>query len=739
MKKIFFLLFLWAGAAPALFAQAKDTWTCGTVYGIEFHHNHQDTIALIHANVMWAGTTLGTVSDDVGFFKLDLSPASKKLVAGYVGYESDTLQVEPGMHGLAFYLKPDDRHEEMIIEGKKPHTLHLHEAEVNTQSITRQGLRTLACCNLAESFENSLSVDVEQSDAVSGAKRIKMLGLAGFYTQILVEKNPLMRGLISPFGLEYIPGFWIDAIDISKGTASVATGYESITGQINVELTKPELGRPLALNAFQNSMGRSELTLSAARKVTPKLSTMLLSYGSYNRQRWDEDSDTFLDMPLVSHLSLLNRWKYSGDGRDGQIGFKILRDTRDGGQTAFDFGRPRAANSGYGSRNRIGRYEFFAKAGSAFSNGRSLGLILSGFHHKQDSFWGAKNYADDENSLYANLIFEQKGARHRFSSGLSYLLDERDEIYQTVLFRTRERVPGLFAEYTYKPHERLSAMAGFRYDRHNLYGPFYTPRLHLKYQADALTALRLSAGKGYRVPHLFMDNPAMLASSREVIFAEPLAAEEAWNAGLQLTRDFSLGVDRPGTLAFDFYRTEFLQQTVVDLDRDPRTIVLYNLDGRSFANSAQLEVTATAVRGLDLTAAWRINDVRMTYAGELNELPLNPRHKGVLVLSWTPPAGKWQFDVTTQYNGATRLPETALNPEPYRMGSSSPAYAQLFAQVTRKMGKMDLYLGGENLTGFRQERPILAWEDPFSPWFDSSLVWGPTAGRRFYVGLRVNG
>ena len=738
MKRIIFFLFFWAGGTAALYAQARDTWTCGHVYGIELFESHQDTVVLIHANVFWAGTNLGTVSDDEGFFKLNLSPSSKKLVASYVGYDSDTLQVEPGMHGLSFYLKPDHRYGSMTIEGKKPHTLHLREAEVNTQIITRQGLRTLACCNLAESFENSLSVDVEQSDAVSGAKRIKMLGLAGFYTQILIEKNPLMRGLISPFGLEYIPGFWIDAIDISKGTASVATGYESITGQINVELVKPEDSRPLSLNAFQNSMGRSELTLSAAQKVTPNLSTLLLSYGSYNRQRWDEDNDTFLDMPLVSHLSLMNRWKYHSSSGDGQIGVKFLRDTRDGGQMGFDFNRPAAANTGYGSRNRIGRYEFFAKAGSAFGNGHSLGLILSGFHHDQDSFWGIKDYSGKENSLYANLIYEKEGARSRFSSGLSYLLDERDETFQARLFQTHEHVPGLFAEYTYKPHERLSAMAGFRYDRHNLYGSFYTPRLHLKYQADALTSLRLSAGKGYRVPHLFMDNPAMLASSREVIFAEPLEAEEAWNAGLQLTREFSLGPDRPGTLTLDFYRTEFLQQTVVDLDRDPRTIMLYNLDGRSFSNSGQIEVTATAARGLDLTAAWRYNDVHMTYAGVLNEVPLNPRHKGVLVLSWTPPKRKWQFDMTTQYNGTTRLPNTALNPEPYRMGSHSPAYVQLFAQVTKKFGKMDLYLGGENLTGFRQERPILAWDDPFSPWFDSSLVWGPTAGRRFYVGLRLN-
>ncbi len=738
MKKFIFLIALWLGGAAGLFAQAKDTFTCGHVYGIVHHDSHQDTLALVNANVFWLNTALGSITDEDGFFRLDLTESSNRLVADYVGYEADTLTVQPGMHGLAIYLEPDHHHGEMTIEGKKPHTLHLHEANVNTQVITRQGLRTLACCTLAESFENSLSVDVEQSDAVSGAKRIKMLGLAGFYTQVLVEKNPVMRGLISPFGMEYIPGFWIDAIDISKGTASVATGYESLTGQINIELAKPEQANPWSFNAFQNNMGRSELTFNGAAKVSPKISTMLLSYASYNRQRWDEDRDTFLDMPLVTHLSVMNRWKYSGANRDGQLGFKILHDTRDAGQTDFDMSRPRSASEWYGSRNRIRRYEFFSKAGTDLGSGHSVGLILSGFYHDQESFWGRKNYEGDEKSIYANLIYQKTGERHNLSSGLSLSLDQRDETYQQQLYETHEQVPGVFAEYTYKPHERLSAMAGFRYDRHNLYGSFYTPRFHVKYQADVLTALRFSVGKGYRVPHLFMDNPSILASSRQVIFQAPLKAEEAWNAGVQITREFSLGPERPGTAVIDFYRTEFLQQTVVDLDQNPQAILLYNLDGRSYSNSAQIEVNATAVKGFDVTAAYRFNDVRMTYGGRMAELPLNPRHKAVLVLSYTLPNRQWQLDLTTQYNGRTRLPNTELNPSNYQLGSHSPDYVQLFAQITRKLKKLELYLGVENLTGFTQKHPILAWDAPFSNYFDSSMIWGPTTGRRFYVGMRLN-
>ncbi len=737
-KQMILSLMLIAGFAFAA-DQHRDSEhvVSGVVYGLHFHGAHADTVPLVYANIYWANSNVGTTSDGEGRFSLPAIDQSNRLVVRYVGYVSDTLTVVPPSPFLRIYLKTQVMLDEVTVQAERPHSIHDLQATVNTHSISQQGLRTLACCNLAESFENTVSVDVEQTDAVSGAKRIKMLGLAGFYTQILVEKNPLMRGLISPFGLEFIPGFWIDSIDISKGTSSVVTGYESTTGQINVELKKPEQGEPLSLNAYTSSKGRSEFTLTGARPLSPRLSTMLLAYGSYNQQKWDHDRDTFLDMPLVTHLSLMNRWKYSGDGRDAQIGFSIIRDERNGGQTDFDFKRPRPSAEIYGSHNLVSRYQLFAKAGSMISESSSIGLIMSGFVHRQESFWGLKRYDGEESSLYANLVFESNGEKHTLSSGASWMLNHRLENYQSQDFRNDERVPGLFAEYTYR-FAKLTAMAGFRYDRHNLYGSFYTPRLHLKYQPDEATTLRFSAGKGYRVPHVFVDNPSILAGSRELVFNEALKAEEAWNAGVQLVQQFTLGADRPATLSIDFYRTDFESQVIVDLEQDVRRILLYNLNGRSYSNSAQVEMTATAAKGLEVTAAYRLNDVKTTYMGRLLELPLNPRHKGLLVISYTVPSSEWQFDITTQFNGRTRLPDTAMNPPQYRLPTHSPNYLQLFAQVTRKFKATELYVGVENLTDYRQRQPILAWNEPFSPYFDSSLIWGPTVGRRFYVGLRLN-
>ncbi len=712
----------------------------GAVYGLERGHGHVDTVALAAANVFWLGTTVGAATDGDGRFDIHRPEAGEHdLVINYVGYENDTLRVDHDANNLVVYLKTLRSTDDVHVHAEKPHTLHDMDVAINNESISSHGLTRLACCSLAESFKATASVDVEQSDAVSGAKRIKMLGLAGFYTQTMIEKKPVMRGLVNPFSLEYVPGFWMESVNISKGTASVATGHESITGQINVELKKPDTSEPIAVNGYVNSMGKTDVAVLGAHQFSPKFSTMLLTFGTYHQTRWDTNDDTFIDMPLVQQFNIMNRWKYVGDKLRGQFGVKLIHDDRQGGQMDYDFDDPQQSVGLYGSESKIRRYEVFAKGGLMLDErGSSLGLIVSAFQHNIESFWGSKTYDGDESSFYANLTFNKNLSNHKISTGLSYQYDDRQETYRADEYDTSERVPGVFGEYTFQPSEKLTAMAGVRYDRHSRFGDFVTPRAHLNYRPTEKTAVRLSAGTGYRNPHVFMDNPAILASSRQLVFVEDIDAEQAWNVGVQFTRDFVIGADKPATLMLDLYRTEFQNQVVVDMEQSARHIYLYNLDGRSYSNAAQAEISATVARGVDVTTAVRYNDVKTTYLGELKSLPLNSPYKGLLVLSYTTPNKTWQFDLTTQFNGASRLPNTSMNPEKYQLGDESPSYALMFMQVKRKFESWEVYAGVENLTGYRQDNPILAWDDPFSSYFDSSLIWGPTFGRRFYVGFRVN-
>ncbi len=737
---LFIIAFVFWGNVFANDSEKSINHLRGVVYGLEMNTAAQDTVPLASANIYWRDTTLGTTTNKNGLFQVTRpDDQGHCLIFSYVGFENDTLHVNPEDNNLVVYLKTVRSTEEVVVSAEKPYTIHKLDAPINTQSITENGLTQLACCSLAESFETTAAVDVEHSDAVSGAKRIKMLGLAGFYTQMMIEKKPVMRGLVNPYSLEYVPGFWMESVDISKGTASVATGYESITGQINVELKKPENSEPISANGYINSMGKIDVAVLGAHQFNPKLSTMLLTFGTNFQNKWDMNNDTFLDMPLLQQFNIMNRWKYAGDHFEGQIGIKIIHDDRFGGQMDFDFDRPQNSIGLYGAESKIRRYELYAKSGIKIDDqGSSVGLILSAFQHNIDSYWGLKEYTGDESSFYANLTFNKILATHTLSTGLSYQYDDRLETYLSNEFDTSERVPGVFGEYTFQPTPKFTAMAGLRYDHHNQFGDFLTPRAHLNYRPDEKTAFRLSAGKGYRNAHVFMDNPAILASSKELVFVEDLAAEEAWNAGLHIMRDFVYGNGKPASLVLDFYRTEFRNQVIVDMEQNSQRIYLYNLDGQSFSNAAQAEVSATAFRGFEITAAARYNDVKTTYLGELKSIPLNSTYKGLLVLSYSTPGDKWQFDVTTQLNSPTRLPNTSMNPVEYQRAQHSPSYALMFAQVKRKIKTWELYAGVENLTNYRQKNPILAWENPFSPYFDSSMIWGPTFGRRFYVGFRFN-
>lgn len=724
--------------AVPIFAQNDPGELRGTVYGLEAADGHQHIEPLLAANIFWQNSTIGTTSDEYGQFIIPrLDNEGHHLIINYVGFENDTLFVRAENNNIIVHLKTIRSANAVHVHAEKPQTMHRKSTAVNTERITSAGLTQLACCSLAESFENTTSVDVEQSDAVSGARRIKMLGLAGFYTQVMIEKKPVMRGLVNPFSLEYVPGFWMEAVDISKGTASVATGYESITGQINVELKKPERAESFSTNAYLNSMGKADLAILGTHEVTPQLSTMLLTFGTYLNQRWDNNEDGFIDMPLLQQFNLMNRWKYQGEEFRGQIGVKVIQDDRRGGQFDYDFDQDRTAQSFWGSENKNRRYELYAKGGKFLDEaGSSIGMILSAFQHDIDAFAGSKTYEGVESSFYTNLFYNKILAPHILSFGLSYQYDDRQETYQDTVYDNSERVPGIFGEYTFQPNEAFTALFGVRFDRHNRYGNLLTPRVHFNYRPDLNSSLRLSAGKGYRHPNIFVDNPAILASSKQLVLMESLNAEEAWNAGMQFSRDFDLGLYRPVSLVMDYYRTEFQNQVVVDMEQSAQHIYLYNLAGESYSNAFQAELSSTLALGLDVTAAVRYNDVQNTYNGELQAAPLNVPHKGLLVLSYSTPDNDWEIDFTTQFNGKARLPNTSMNPTKYQLDEYSPAHMLMFGQLKRVIDDWEIYVGVENLTGYRQEYPILAWDDPFSSYFDSSIIWGPTFGRRFYVGFR---
>jgi outer membrane receptor for ferrienterochelin and colicins len=717
----------------------------GIVKGLAEEKGKTELVGLPFANVFWAGTTQGVTTDENGSFEIHKPHHGEEffLVVSYIGYSSDTIKIHKNLEFIEITLNETVQLEEVTVRKRMGGTYISKIDPLKTEVITITGLQSLACCNLSESFENSATVDVGFSDAVSGAKRIQMLGLSGVYSQLMFENIPTLRGLASTYGLSYIPGTWMESIQVSKGTSSVTNGYESTTGQINVEYKKPHSAEPMFLNLYTNNEGRFEANLTSAVKLNEKWSTMVLAHGSFQGMALDHNNDSFIDMPTGSQLNFVNRWDYEIDGRGhSQFGVGYMKETRNGGQIGFDKDQHLGTTAFYGIGVETTRLNIFAKNGFYFKSNpnSSVGLLLSYTMHENDAFFGLNNYLGKQNSFYSNFVFQtalDDHGHHKINAGVSFLYDKYSENFRTIGLNRTESVPGVFGQYTFASHdEDLTLILGLRADQNSLFGTFITPRTHLKWNIAENTVLRGSAGKGFRTANVFSENVGILASSRELVFVEDFKVESAWNYGLNITQTIPLDENRNITLSADYYHTDFQNRVIVDMDRDPGFAYFYNLEGKSYSNSFQTDLTVQAFEGFELSAAYRYNDVKVTIDNLLREAPFVARHKGLFVLSYATRFDKWQFNMTNQFVGKSRLPETMASPVEYQRPGYSDSHYILHAQITRRFRNLDLYIGGENLTNFIQKNPIIAADEPFGDYFDTSFVWGPILGRMFYLGIR---
>ena len=619
---------------------------------------------------------------------------------------------------------------------------------IKVETIGERELLKAACCNLSESFETSPSIDVSFTDAVTGTRQIQLLGLAGTYSQITRENLPEIRGLAGIYGLTYTPGTWIESIQLNKGAGSVVNGFESISGQINIELRKPESAESMYLNFYANEGGRLEANANFAHRFPDGTwSTALLIHGKTNSSKHDRNKDGFLDKPLSDQFIALNRWKFIGDdGWLAQAGIKASIIDNQGGQVDFSPVNDAGTTNNWGMRINTQRYDAWMKIGKVFVDmpWKTFGLQLNGSHHDQDSYFGLNDYDAIQKSFYANFIYQSiiGNTNQTFKAGLSFQYDDYTEVLNSSDFSRVESAPGAYFEYAHGGSSDFNFVAGIRGDLHNNYGFFITPRLHVRKAFAENSVLRGSVGRGLKTANIIAENSGLLASSRawEISTSDQdnpygLDAEVAWNYGINFTQKFMLDF-REGALSFDFYRTDFENQIVVDVDSDPQKVTFYNLDGSSYSNSFQVQLDYEAIKRLDVRLAYRWYDVKTTYAGDLLKKPLVANHRAFINLAYNT-RDSWSFDYTLNWQGKKRIPFTASNPEEFRLAGESPNFFLMNAQVSKNWNeKFELYVGAENILGYKQENPIISSEDPFGTYFDSSLVWGPLFGRNVYFGVR---
>lgn len=724
-------------------AVAVSGWIAADAQSISGRVLSTDSEVLPFANVYWAGTTIGAATDVNGDFSIarpDKWPAT--LLVSFVGYKTDTLLVQQAPTApLSIKLRWAVEMGPVEIVDRVSGTKMDSRSITSTEVIGQKELKRAACCDLSESFETNATVDVNYSDAISGTKTIRMLGLDGKYAQISMENLPFIRGLSTTYGLTLVPGTWIKDINLSKGIGTAVNGPNAMTGQIDLCLLDPLSEPPVFVNFYGNSQGRMEANAHLAQKTGANSGNLLLLHGNLFEQDMDQNSDGFMDAPRTRRFNVMDRWMRRTDRGMSQIGVRYVIDERTGGQTAMSLSDPGHAHhvgDPYKVDIRNEMVDVFGKQGIIFKNdpSKSVGIMFAARRHQADSRFGRRDYAGLQESLYASAVYQMlvgKGS-DQIKAGLSFQYDGYDEAFMDSSFARIERMPGVFAEYTLQRKD-LTVVAGIRADANSYFGNTVSPRIHVKYDFGPLTNVRLSAGHGFRSANPLVENSTVLASSRKVVTEGQLGMERSWNFGASFLHKFRW-LDRKWTFGVDLYRTEFLEQLVTDLDRHPRTVAFYMLDGRSFANSVLTDLQLEITRSIDLKLSHRWYDVRTTYDGVLRQRPFTPQHRGMASVAFEDPKDQWRFDVTWSLFGEGRIPSTAANPEAYQMPEQSPAYSTVHAQVTRILGTWEVYLGVENLFSTIQQQQILAPEDPFGPYFDASMIWGPTNKAMLYGGLR---
>lgn len=706
-----------------------------------------DTVEpLVGATVFWSKTSIGALSDLDGHFEIETTTLTDSLVISYVGYQTRVIKYT-GQEELDVKLELGSLGT-VDIEYER-HSTELSLMNVlNVQELGEKELCKAACCNLSESFETNASIDASFTDAVTGTRQIRMLGLDGKYSQITKDNIPLIRGLSTIYGLNYVPGAWIKSIQISKGVGSVTGGYESITGQINVAMKGSSNEEKMHVNAFVNQAGRLELNTINHFDVSKNLSTSLLTHGEFADKRWDNNGDGFIDEPLKKDIILRNEWLLRTKRVFGSYQLTYLVQDQLSGQMGY---QPNSENvNPWGASIATERIEAHAKTGLTYpgQDWKSWGSQLSFSQFNIDSELGGKTYDGFQRSYRANILFASRfNEEHKFMTGFSYVQDEFIENFRGTEYSRVEQAPGVFFEYTWSKPELFSVVAGVRGDQHNLYGSLFSPRLHARYSLSENISVKIGAGIGHRTANVVMENVGLLASNRYwPLFEKPPAAnfglpmETASNLGLNYLQKFRLFY-RDATISADFYHTEFTNQLVVDLDQHAQEVNIYALDGQSYSNSAQFEMQMSPMKRFDVRLAYRWLDVKTDYDAGLRAKPFVATHRAFTNLAYETKAndkgGQWRFDGTVQWVGQARIPDTFTNPEEFQVSDRSSGYTLINAQVTRVITKdFEVYLGGENLGNFRQPNPILSAENPSSDYFDASLVWGPIFGRMAYGGLR---
>ena len=738
IKLFFFIIFLSLNSYSQELLSGK----------ISFLNKENKIVFLEGASVYWKDSSIGVISDKNGNYSIPFSENSNILVVKMLGFKEYSLTIN-NVKTYDFKLIEESNELNEVIVSKRKNTIQKSYFKTqNIVNVSSDELLKAACCNVSESFETNPSIDVSYSNAITGVKQVRMLGLESPYLLITEENIPMVRGASQVYGLSFIPGPWVESMQITKGTGSVVNGFESISGQINIELKKPVNEAPLFINVFRSSMGRNEFNFHLNKKLNPKLNTIFFVHADNNTSIHDDNSDGFLDHPTFKGFNFFNRYQYTDleKGIVSFLGFRYMKNDKKAGEDVANLKLKRMA---WVSEIKTDRFDSNFKLGYVNPRipYRSTGFQMAYSAHNQKSFFGLRDYNIKQNSFYSSFLYNSiiGNTMNKIKTGLNFYYDDFEEIVdqtKTNYNRIDKSIGGFF-EYSYDNLDDVSLVAGLRYDIHNNLGSFITPRMHVRYQPFEKSVLRFSIGSGRKSSNIFSENQEIFSTGREIKIKNEngnfygLNSEKALNYGLSFRQGFNLN-NQDGDITIDYYVTDFENQIVVDWEKQGQ-LSFYNLEGKSYAKSFQIELDYSISNNINFKSAFKNYNVKKQYNSGFKQNPLTPKNRFFINIDFfsTPKnnGSQWKFDFTYNRIGKQRLP---IHSDQSLFNGWSPSYTLLNSQLTRVFSEnFEIYFGGENIGSYTQENPILSSENPFGMNFDSTLVYAPIIAPMLYLGIRL--
>ena len=738
IKLFFFIIFLSLNSYSQELLSGK----------ISFLNKENKIVFLEGASVYWKDSSIGVISDKNGNYSIPFSENSNILVVKMLGFKEYSLSIN-NVKTYDFKLIEESNELNEVIVSKRKNTIQKSYFKTqNIVNVSSDELLKAACCNVSESFETNPSIDVSYSNAITGVKQVRMLGLESPYLLITEENIPMVRGASQVYGLSFIPGPWVESMQITKGTGSVVNGFESISGQINIELKKPVNEAPLFINVFRSGMGRNEFNFHLNKKLNPKLNTIFFVHADNNTSIHDDNSDGFLDHPTFKGFNFFNRYQYTDleKGIVSFLGFRYMKNDKKAGEDVANLKLKRMA---WVSEIKTDRFDSNFKLGYVNPRipYRSTGFQMAYSAHNQKSFFGLRDYNIKQNSFYSSFLYNSiiGNTMNNIKTGLNFYYDDFEEIVdqtKTNYNRIDKSIGGFF-EYSYDNLDDVSLVAGLRYDIHNNLGSFLTPRMHVRYQPFEKSVLRFSIGSGRKSSNIFSENQEIFSTGREIKIKNEngnfygLTPEKALNYGFSFRQGFNLN-NQDGDITIDYYVTDFENQIVVDWEKQGQ-LSFYNFEGKSYAKSFQIELDYSISNNINFKSAFKNYNVKKQYNSGFKQNPLTPKNRFFINIDFfsTPKkiGSQWKFDFTYNRIGKQRLP---IHSDQSLFNGWSPSYTLLNSQLTRVFSEnFEIYFGGENIGSYTQENPILSSENPFGMNFDSTLVYAPIIAPMLYLGIRL--